>query len=723
MINPRSDSSTSPLSEGTFDIRQLLGTLFLHRKFFIYILGTCMGIGLIYCLFASDIYKATAAIEMRTQSQGLMSSESAGVTEDSRVGVIDEVMNTHFLKIQVPKIVFDVSQALMRVQANHDSIKEFNKYDLEHFVEANISFNRVPHTHLIHLSFEAESAALAQLACNIYAEKAVEAVKSSNKENTRNAARWLKEQIASTEITLVKAEQDLIQKQSESNIEGLISSLEATKEYIKAFNQKLVTHKAEATVYKEVISTLDTIQSNPEQIGGLPSSIPNADAIKERLKEYSDALIELETLGTKYTDKHPSMERQYTRIINLREELETEVNRARSTALSDYALAKSHVENVEKLMAENTAKRELIQKQMHDFDNAILPLKRAIEANDSSYKSLLHKLEEVRLLADEETSSLYVYDQASRPLWPIKPRKKLIMFFSMIFGFSLASILTLALHNIKDTVTSIYDLEMDLGQNLLGVVLHIDTPDPAKIPVMSHYEKQSQVAESMAMIRATLLTQSKNAKKQGWMLLVTSATPQEGKSAISSNLALTFRGMKKKVLLVDCDLRRPVQHKQFKIDKPEFSLVDALLSETPMDNFSKLPRSSGFDNLDIIPGHGRLDIIPTEFLESDQFKRFTDWARSNYDVIIIDSPPIHAASDALVIGRFTDDILMVSRSGKTKKSAFKMAVSAVNKQKLPLLGVILNDLKPDIAHTIGGNGYDSYYQYGYYAAESTEGAT
>ncbi|WP_024615544.1 CpsD/CapB family tyrosine-protein kinase [Clostridium sp. Ade.TY] len=209
-------------------------------------------------------------------------------------------------------------------------------------------------------------------------------------------------------------------------------------------------------------------------------------------------------------------------------------------------------------------------------------------------------------------------------------------------------------------------------------------------------EKQpkSIPAESYRTLRTNI--QYSSFDKEIKRILVTSAEPGEGKSTTAANLAVAFSQDEKKVLLIDCDLRKPSVHKQFRISN------NIGLSDVVMDN-SKLKKAINKHNeyLDILPS-GKIPPNPSELLGSKAMGNLLDELQKEYDIIIIDTPPVQAVTDSQILSTKVDGVILVVRAERTKKDSVKLAKESLQKVKANIIGVVLNG---------GERTRDKYYYY------------
>jgi capsular exopolysaccharide synthesis family protein len=214
----------------------------------------------------------------------------------------------------------------------------------------------------------------------------------------------------------------------------------------------------------------------------------------------------------------------------------------------------------------------------------------------------------------------------------------------------------------------------------------VPEPEVKSIELIAHLSPISNLAESYRTIRTSLLLSS--ADKKPKTIVVTSALPDEGKSATLCNLAVTLAQAGKTVLIVDSDFRRPTQHKIFKIRNIN-GLTNYLTSEMEL---KALVKETGIPKLYLINA-GPVPPNPAELLGSEKMENLIESLKQWFDFILFDSPPLLAVSDAMVLGPKIDGIILVVWGGKTAKDALQQAKEKLDMLKVKCLGVVINNLK------------------------------
>ena len=334
-------------------------------------------------------------------------------------------------------------------------------------------------------------------------------------------------------------------------------------------------------------------------------------------------------------------------------------------------------------------------------------LEREVQTNKQMYDILLTRLKETSLSSTLTGNNISIVDRAEVPQKPIKPNLKLNMTLAMVFGLIMGTGLGFFVEYLDTTIKSPDDIKEILKSHLLGVIPKIEGNEELKKDKIMNLDPSSPVSEAYRVIRTDIL---KNVSTEEPLktILVTSAESQEGKTMMVSNLGIALSGQGYKVLLVDCDLRRPQLHKIFNLDK-ETGLSEYLLDGKDTDS---IIRDTEIQNLKVVTS-GKTLQNPAEALSSNKIDKFITDLRARFDFIIIDSPPVTNITDSIILADKVDASVQVVRSGKTFIPLALRTKEALEKANAKPLGVILNDLD-----VFSGDYY--YYRYYHYYAQDNK---
>ena len=337
-------------------------------------------------------------------------------------------------------------------------------------------------------------------------------------------------------------------------------------------------------------------------------------------------------------------------------------------------------------------------------------LERNNKVLEKQYLDLLSKFSDAQLTEAVSSEDIEILDPAIVPEFPTNRDKKKKAIFGGVFGLMFGLGLVLVIEFMDKSVKTVDDVKRYLKLQVLGTIPQIDFQevydlhDSEKVrqidqQLVTHDYSPTPVGEAYRSLRTNLLFSKGDTRPHS--LVITSNAPGDGKSFTAANLAITLAQLRSSTLLVDSDLRRGVLHNTFGVAKePGFS--NYLTTALPL---SSLIKETHIPNLSLITC-GSLIPNPSELLGSHQMKRFLDEVRRKFELVIFDTPPLNAATDAIVVGTQVDGSLIVIRAGKTERNLAKQKLELFNNVPAKVIGAVLNGTTADMAHP----GY-SYYHY------------
>lgn len=329
-------------------------------------------------------------------------------------------------------------------------------------------------------------------------------------------------------------------------------------------------------------------------------------------------------------------------------------------------------------------------------------LKRNSEALEKLYLLVEQRYQEAIINEQSQPGNVLLIDDARIPLAPSKPNRTLILIIGLLLGAGLAVGYVFVKNYFDDTIKTPDDIE-NRKINVLAWVPHFENTLAGDESVQFIVDKlpDSIPSEAFRALRTRIQFSRVNTESLK-TLLVTSSAPQEGKTTIAVNLAGSFAHSKKKVLLIDCDLRKPSVHKLFAANRTP-GLIDYLTGNA---KFNDVLNASTISNLSYITS-GTIPPNPAEMLDSLEMRNFLKKLRDEYDLIILDSPPIIAVTDSEILTSMVDGTLLVVSSEHTEIEMMERSVELIRRENTQFLGTVLNNFSYK-------SGYGSYYKYYYY---------
>ena len=369
------------------------------------------------------------------------------------------------------------------------------------------------------------------------------------------------------------------------------------------------------------------------------------------------------------------------------------------------------------LMREVNAQLQEIQERQNGLNNDLkrlpeiqrqyLQLFRDVEVNTQLYTTLLNNYQQLRIAKAGEIGNIRVIDYAVEPIQPIKPKKLQILVLSVFLGGFFGVLISLAMNMMRTGIRDSIEIETNFGLPVYGTVprsmYQPSKPDKLKqIPILSINHSDDLTVESLRSVRTTILFALANAKHN--VIAISSASPEAGKSFISTNLSVLLAQNSKKVLLIDADLRRGYLYKYFHSEN-QSGLSQVLLGQKQIDD-AIIP--SDHSNLYFLP-RGSHPNNPSELLNSQQFEALIQNLRQQFDYIVIDTPPVLAVTDSLIIARHTGVNVLIANYAQTHIKEMGLAINRFENVDIKVNGIILNNV--DIQSNSYGNGYNYAYAY------------
>ncbi len=326
----------------------------------------------------------------------------------------------------------------------------------------------------------------------------------------------------------------------------------------------------------------------------------------------------------------------------------------------------------------------------------LVGINREYKLNDAIYTYLLQRKAEAQISKASNLPDGEITEPARSTFsYVIYPKKRLNYIIALFFGLMLPTIFILLRDFFNDKITNEYQLEHIVGRQLIGVIYK----NKYKNPNIVTYKPNSYIAESFRTLRTHLLVQT--GKETSKTILLTSSIPQEGKSFISLNLATSISLLGYKTILIDCDLRRPSLHSRLNIENT-LGLSNYLTGKAVLEDIT-IPLSNSFDFICA----GSSPPNPSELLESTRCSNLFQVLRNNYQFIIIDSPPVGAISDSLLLMKYAQYTIFVARNNYTKKDIVYNIKNQLFKNNDDSIYVVLNDV--EFNKTDYGGYYKKYY--------------
>ena len=519
-------------------------------------------------------------------------------------------------------------------------------------------------------------------------------------EDLRIRADQQKERVEELELKMAEYREDnnAVSLESQENIASTqLSSLNGIKIENKNLYDNLETR----------VNLIESFRRSGKNLSEL-SFIAEQSQVSSLLSQISAVKIGISSSSKRYREKHPVMIQQLQTLQESEVELVAAVKDSVDKLSSALAEAKSNFELASQRLAEKETELIQLSKTRVEYSS----LQREMDVQQGFLQALVQRMTQERAAVNLKNPNSRVIDEALPPLRHSSPNIVMNLAAGFFGGLAVGAGLIFVVAFLDDRVKSAFDIEGTIGLSMLGVVPRIKKLDSNSKAQAVASNIDRHVTEAFRSIHSALKLsdESKNAK----VIVATSTVPGEGKSFISSNLALTFANHGERTLLLDSDLRLPNVARSLQLEN-EFGLLDHIEKEVALD---EVIMKEVYPNLDVLPSGGKSK-NPTQVLNSAKFEAMIADLRDRYDRIVIDSPPLAAVSDVLNLLPLADGVLYVIKFNTVKRKTAVVNVRRLWESNTPIFGAILNNISSTLASYYYSSYSDKAYQ-DYYISQDVE---
>jgi capsular exopolysaccharide synthesis family protein len=580
------------------------------------------------------------------------------------------------------------------------------RQDVVHRLQSGLRIMQVQKTDIIRISYSSLSPKLAADIVNKVISAYIQRSYETRFASTQRVSNWLSSQLDDLKQQVQSSQEQLMDLQKRLGILGIDPSshsqiTSSIEQLSKAANDAHIARIIAESRYR-MLNDMDpnTIEGSIETVPGTAPAELNI--LRGQIATAKAAYAQMEST---FGPNHPQAKAQKAQIDELAREINSEQQRLLLQAKETYLAART---NEEQTSAAVDVQKADAYKMRDDLVEYTLR-QREFESNRSLYEGLLQRLRTASVQAGLESLEIDVVDQAALPAAPVLRPQSTIILTMIFFGLLASVILSFLLESLDTGLRSVAEIENITELPSLAIIPRSrrQSADQSMLSaaernISSLAQPKSQFAEAFRSLRTALLLSM--AGQPPKFILFTSATPSEGKTTAASNLAVILAQGSSRVLLIDADLRRPNVHHRFGLSA-RVGLTTLLTGATTLDqtvqNVSKVP------NLDVLAS-GPVPPFPTEMLSSDAMNNLLDECGKLYTHVIIDSPPILSVTDAVILAREADAVVLVVRHGKSSKHVVRRARDLLLRSGSPITGILLNAVDMNSPEYYGYYGYSGY---------------
>jgi polysaccharide biosynthesis transport protein len=573
----------------------------------------------------------------------------------------------------------------------------------------SLAVKRVPNSRLMDISFEATNPELAAQIVNAHIRNFIDQNRRSHYDATTAATTWLTDQLDELKIKVRNSEDARLDYERKNQIWEIDDKQNLTTQRLSEISRQLIESQGERMRKQSLFEFAKQGDAD------LVPQIRDSAGVQELLHRRSELNAQYTEAINQYGPNFPKVQRLQSQLKEIDQNLEREKRAVVARLGSEYHEAQQREELLVRTLDQQKSEANLMSERMVQYNI----LKRDAEADKALYDGLLTKLKEAGISAALQSSNIRVVDPAMIPSFPSRPAKARNVALAFLVGLVGGIGLAILREYMDNTVKTPDDVETLARLPSLAVVPAFDDTNgdgrrrktlsdalgnghARHVELVAQHLPKSQMSEAFRALRTALLLSQAGRPPQ--VILVTSALPREGKTTAAANLAVTLAQLGDRTLLIDADLRKPGVGRLLNMNGGKYAGLSSYLAGVSSLELVTVQHPA-IPNLSAIPT-GPLPPNPADLLSSHKLADALAELRTKFKFIVIDTPPVMAATDAVILSVQADGVLLVVRSGETPKEAFTRTRDLLVSVKCRLLGVVLN--------AVNSSAPDYYYSYRYY---------
>ena len=564
-----------------------------------------------------------------------------------------------------------------------------------------VSVEPVRASRLVDVSFQGTDPQFAALAANTLVDEYVQQNVDLKTQATKNMIEWLDKELQSQQKKVQDGERQLAEYRDTKNAMSLDDKNNIVAQRLNHLNDQLMLAKNDRIQKESLYNQVKTMSTglSPDAIPAVAQN-PQVQSLKTKI---ADLAAQKSKLAERYGPAHPSMTAVNAQLADAQSQLQIETNKALQSIKNEYDTAML----TERTLSQNFEAAKVDSQDLTRKSVDYNVMEREAKSNRTVYEALLQREKELSVASNSHANNVHIVDRAEVPKSPITPGGRRTWFLAFVVGLVLAVGVAFGLDYMNDTIKTPEDVTERLHLPFLGLVPAVrgDTH-----PVLASSHVPHDFGEAFRALRTSIV--AKYPSEGTKIMVVTSAQPLEGKTTTAANIAMALAYGGSRVLLIDADMRRPGMHRPLRLTN-ERGLSQVLIGQARVRDV--IQRTVDPNLLAITAGHTPPN--PSELLASERMKTLlTNLSHGPFDWIVIDTPPVLAVTDAVILAPLVSGVTFVVGAEMTRRRLAERAVETVMQTRPKFAGVVLN--KVDFARN--KYYYSRYYghQYKNYYAEA-----
>jgi len=557
-------------------------------------------------------------------------------------------------------------------------------------------------SHLADVTFQARDPKFAAQAVNALVDEYVQQNLEVKLQGTQNTLDWIHEQVTKQQDKVQDSERALAEYRSRQNALSLDDKQNIVLSRVNQLNESLMSAKTKRAQKEVLYNQIKAI--NAGQAADTIPIVAQSPAVQQAKTRLLDAQRNRSALAEKYGEKHPALQKATADLQDAKQQYDSEVARAVQQLKNDYDTSVLEEQTMSRALDAAKADAQDLSKKSVDYN----VMEREANSNRQVYQALLQRENELQVASNSRANNVRVIDHAEVPKGPMAPTGRRTWLLSLGIGLVLAIGVAYGLDYMNDTVKTPEDVARHLKLPFLGLVPSVRGD---KHPVLASSQVPHDFGESFRALRTSLIARYGGEGTK--ILVVTSAQPLEGKTTTAANIAMALAYGGSRVLLMDADMRRPGLHRPLRLTN-ERGLSQVLTGQARVRDV--IQRTVDPNLLAITAG--KTPPNPSELLASERMKTLlTNLTHGPFDWIIIDTPPVLAVTDAVILAPAVTGVTFVIGAEMTRRRLAERAIDTIMQTRPRSAAVVLN--KVDFARN--KYYYSRYYghQYKNYYAEAS----